>query len=111
MVPLAFRYCEVGKGVVSEFDKSVLTNMCEPLMPIFEGRCFRMECFCKECGSIGGGIWDPPTEAIDDSTMNIELLIADSTSFMVDCYSVASQCKLHERHKTCLEMQYMKNSL
>src|SRR3989440_11692679 len=58
-----------------------------------------MKCFCKECGGGRGWIWDLPTEAIDNGAMNIELLNADGTSFVVDCYSVAGQCKLRERHK------------
>ena len=111
MVPLAFRYCEVSKGVVSKFDEGVLADMCEPLVPVLEGRYLRMKCFCKECGGVRGWIWDLPTEAIDNGAMNIELLIADGTSFAVNCYSVAGQCKLRERHKICLEMQYMKNFL
>ena len=54
MVPLALGYCEIGKGVVSKFNEGVLTNMCEPLMPVLEGCYLRMECFCEECCSIGG---------------------------------------------------------
>ena len=66
-----------------------------------------MKCFCKECGGVRGWIWDLPTEAIDNGAMNIELLIANGTSFAVDCYSVAGQSKLCERHETCLEMWYI----
>ena len=70
-----------------------------------------MEYFCKECSGIGSEMWNPPTEAIDNGAMNAELLIANGTSFAVDCYSVAGQSKLCQRHETCLEMQYMENIL
>ena len=111
MVPLALGYCEVGKGMVPKFDEGVLADICELLMPVLEGCYLRMKCFCEECCSIGGWIGDPLAEAIDDGAMNVELLIADGTSFTVDCYSIASQCKLCESHETCLEMRYMKNFL
>src|SRR5579859_4926604 len=111
MVPLALRYHEVSKGIIFKFDESILADMCEPLVSVLEGRCLRMECFSKECGSVGSGMWNPPTQAIDDGAMNAELLIANGTSFVIDRYSVASQCKLCQRHKTCLEMRYMKNIL
>ena len=111
MVPLAFGYCEIGKGVVSKFDKGILADMCKPLVPVLEGCYLRMECFCKECGGVRGWIWDPPTEAVDYGAVDVELPIANGTSFVVDCYSVASQSKLRKRHETCLEMRYMKNFL
>jgi len=111
MVPLALRYHEVSKGIIFKFDESILADMCEPLVSVLEGRCLRMECFSKECGSVGSGMWNPPTQAIDDGAMNAELLIANGTSFVIDRYSVAGQCKLCQRHKTCLEMQYIKNIL
>src|SRR5579862_6364411 len=111
MVPLTLRYHEIGKGIIFKFDESVLVDMCEPLVPVLKGCCLRMECFDEECGSVGSGMWNPPTQAIDDNAMNAELLIANGTSFVIDCYSVAGQCKLCQRHKTCLEMWYMKNIL
>src|SRR5579859_809345 len=111
LVPLALGYCEVSKGVVSKFDKCVLADVCEPLVPVLEGRYLRMECFCKERGSVGSGVWNPPTEAILDSAVDAELLIADGTPFAVNCYSIAGQRKLRQRHKTCLEMRYVKNLL
>ena len=89
MVPLAFRYCKVGKGVVSEFDKGVLANMCEPLMLVLEGCYLTMECFCEECSGVGGWIWDLPAEAIDDGTMNVELLIADGPVTVYPLQSIA----------------------
>src|SRR5579862_4562268 len=111
MVPLALGYYEVSKGVVSKFNESVLADVCEPLVPVLEGRYLRMECFCKERGSVGGRIWNPPAEAIVDGAVDAELLIADGTPFVVDCYSITSQRKLRQRHKTCLEMRYVKNFL
>src|SRR5437763_16917918 len=75
LVPLALRYCEVGKGVVSKFDKGVLADMCEPLVPVLEGCYLSRKCFCEECCSIGGWIGDPLAEAIDDGAMYVELVI------------------------------------
>jgi len=111
MVPPTLGYCEVGKGIVSEFDEGVLADMCEPLVPVLEGRYLRMECFCKERDSIGSGVRNPPTEAIVDNAVDAELLIANGTPFTVNCYSIAGQRKLCERHKTCLETRNMKNLL
>ena|SRR5437763_2168400 len=94
LVPLALRYCDVGKGVVSKFDEGILADMCKPLVPVLEGCYLRMECFCEESGGVGSGMWNPPIQAIDDGAMNAKLLIANGTSFAIDCYSVAGQCKL-----------------
>jgi hypothetical protein len=111
MFPLALRYCEVGKNVVSKFDEGILADMCEPLVPVFE-RCYlRIEYFGEECDGVGGWIWDPPAEAIDDNAVDAELLIANSTSFVVNCNSIAGQRKLCERYKPCLKMWNMKNLL
>ena len=63
LVPPALGYYEVGKGVVSKFNESVLADVCEPLVPVLKGRCLRMECFCKERGSVGSGVRNPPTDA------------------------------------------------
>ena len=89
IVPLALGYFEISKGIVSKFDEGVLTDMCEPLMPVLEGCYLRMECFCEECSGVGGWIWDLPAEAIDDGTMNVELLIADGPVTVYPLQSIA----------------------
>jgi hypothetical protein len=84
MFPLTLRYCQVSESVVSEFDEGVLADMRESLMPIFEGCHFRGECFCEESCGVRSRSWHPPAEAIDNSAVNAEIAVGDSTSCVVE---------------------------